>query len=137
MNNNNEKAIALAGKLIVRGTRLSQWIKEQIEFDSKHKIKRDYKKDFDLLDEIIAKTKKLHNIIKQNSPGYSFARESSFEIAGVSVNEAKIYMSETNSIIPTKIPEDRNELHKMILAVQKKENVSYDEALNICRYGKK
>ena len=309
MNNNEKsKAIALAGKLVERGTRLSQWIKQQIEFDSKYKIKRSYKKDFDLLDEIITKAKKLHNIIKQNSPGYFFAEQNdstitkfqaregvlsvakqlknisafllkkieqekqlliekdysallkklessmklingeiklykdestwlfaenkinyeknegvryqigwkvpllgrlvdalelqiqkenkenavidhtklliklvnslkSFDedlklyggtpnaptiqtnkllnkltssnfgfkgnyqdvygLAGISVNEAEFIMSECDSVIPNKLPEDRNEFHKIILAVQKKENLSYAEALNLCRYGKK
>ena len=305
-NNKYKAAVALADKLIERGTRLSQWIKQQIEFDSKYKIKRDYKNDFDLLDETITKAKKLNNIIKRSSPGYSFAeqndstiakfqiRESvlnvakqlknisafllkkieqeqtllidkdysallkkleasmkllngeiklyqddstwllaetqinyihnesvrhqigwkvpllgrlvdalelqiqkenkenaviyhtklliklmdslksfdedlnlyrgmpnaptiqinkhlnkltgaSFssdnyagsEFAAISVDEFEKLMSEGDAAIPIKIPEDRNEFHKIILAVQKKENVSYDEALTICRYGKK
>ena len=91
MNNKNvNDAIALADKLIKRGEKLSSWIKEQIQFDAKHKIKREYKKDFDLLDEIISKTKKLQNLINQNSPGYSFAEQNDSTITKFQVRDSVV-----------------------------------------------
>ncbi len=91
MNNKNvNDAIALADKLIKRGEKLSSWIKEQIQFDAKHKIKREYKKDFDLLDEIISKIKKLQNLISQNSPGYSFAEQNDSTITKFQIRDSVV-----------------------------------------------
>jgi len=70
--------------------------------------------------------------------GSSFsAVDSSYSIATISVDECGNFFSETEDKKINSIPDDRAEFHKIILAVQKRENVSYAEALNICRYGKK
>ncbi|HCY76957.1 MAG TPA: hypothetical protein DHV28_13635 [Ignavibacteriales bacterium] len=91
MNNQDlNNAIALSDRLIKRGEFLSSSIKEQIQFDTKHKIKRDYKKDFDLLDEIISKTKKLQNLINEYSPEYSFAEQNDKAIINLQIREGVV-----------------------------------------------
>jgi len=49
------------------------------------------------------------------------------------VDEFSVAMGEADLIIRNKLPEDRNELHKLILSVKEKKNVSYDKALQILR----
>lgn len=144
----NESVRSKIGFKVPMLGRLVDALELQIQKESKENSAIDHTK---LLINLVASLKSFEDDMKQyrsdpNAPviqinkllnkltSASFSSNvSGLDIAAISVDEAAILMSESDMNIPNKLPDDRNELHKLILSVQDNKNLSYTDAFNLIR----
>ena len=135
-----DKAIAMVKDLIKKGESLSASIRSQLEYDKKFKIKRSYDRDLKLLDVIVSNVKTINSALEKKQPGFSFSGGYETELNSTSseiLAETFYDLAENDSLLGKDLMNDRQRLHQKVLGIQKKENISYREALNITVHGRK
>lgn len=121
-------ALSFAKKCIKQAESISSYVRQSLEVDKKSGVVRNYKDDFTQIDQLNLLANKAINLLKNPSQGFSFSDLD---------DKPGSIVIETFSVSEFGNQDDMDFFHKTVLAIQKNENVSYSEALDIMRFGRK